>query len=91
MAKKVLNAEVAGELATLAVNGQLSTLVVDKYKSGKNKGKHFADYTEGERTLPLDSINVLNTIALGLKEGKEYDIEIQMPADQRMYVSVAGR
>lgn len=91
MTKVLLDAGVAETLATLAMSSQLVSLTIDKYKTGKNKGKHFAEYTEGERTITVDSINVLNSIEIGLKQGQEYDIEIHMPKDKPMFVSIAGK
>lgn len=88
MPKKRLTAEVAGELATLAVNGRLLSLKIDKYKSGENKGQHYADYREGERTVDINTIRMLQTIHRGMEEGKSYDIYLFMNPNEPTFMRV---
>ena len=88
MPKKRLTAEVAGELATLAVNGRLLSLKIDKYKSGKNKGQHYADYQEGERTADIHTIRMLQMIHRGLEEGKSYDIYFALKEDKPAFMRI---
>lgn len=86
MPKKLLTAEVAQDIATLAVNNQLLSLVIDKYKSGKSKGEYFADYTEGERTIDVNTINVLQSIPRIITAEQKLVIHFEMKKDQPPFV-----
>lgn len=88
MPKKRLTAEVAGELAALAVNGRLLFLKIDKYKSGKNKGQHYVEYQEGERTVDVNTIRMLQTIHRGMEEGKSYDIYFVLEEEKPVFMRI---
>ena len=88
MPKKPLTPEVAKQLVEFAKNDQLLSLQIGKYKSGKYKGEHYADFQEGLRTLPLDSVNVLKNIAsyVTMMASDTYEIALSLPINERLYV-----
>ena len=81
MPKELLTEEVAAKVAALASNQTLATLKIDQYKSGKNKGHLYAQYTEGERPLDINTINALNELASSIKQRNQITVTAIMEED----------
>lgn len=88
MPKILLTPQVASKLLTEASQGTLAALEIDRYKSGKNKGKHYADYTLGTSSQEHDALVhvTLTTILDNLNTGKDFNVKMNKKPNQSGFI-----